>query len=218
MPSLQSAEVQQAGSTASGCELLEKKVGSKCLTSLLGIGTHRLRRLQGGGPDLRFGHREYKSKPGTWTIDSFLQTAYNNIAETLPDQFLLYNVLFCCFFNDGKCMVLGCAVILQLVGLWTLFRGLLYMFLTFNWVHIGLSEEVALASPKPQLTWMTTLLILSLKSVLTLTTLMSWENGCLHGLLATWPKFFLPSLWFESIFLLEQLLICTSTTKAANRC
>lgn len=112
------SQVQQAGSTACGCELLEKKVGLKCLTSLLGIGTHRLRRLQGGGPDLRYGRREYKSKPGTWTIDAFLQTAYNNIAETLPDQFLLYNAdISLGIFNDGKSPGFGCTVILQRVNL-----------------------------------------------------------------------------------------------------
>ena len=60
----------------------------KCLVALMGIGKSRLQRLEGGAPDLRFGRREYRSRAGTWTIDSFLQICYDNIAETLPDRFL----------------------------------------------------------------------------------------------------------------------------------
>lgn len=81
-------QVQQAGSIAAGCQLLDKKISPKCLASLLGIGSNRLRRAEGGAPDLRYGKREYKSKPSTFTIDSFLQICYHNIAETLPDKFL----------------------------------------------------------------------------------------------------------------------------------
>ena len=81
-------KVQQSGNTASGCQLLDKPVGPKCLAALLGLGVNRLKRIQSGGPDLRFGKREYRSKPGTWTVDAFLQVAYDNIAETLPDKSL----------------------------------------------------------------------------------------------------------------------------------
>ena len=48
----------------------------------MGIGKRRLQRLEGGAPDLRYGKREYRSRAGTWTIDSFLQICYDNIAET----------------------------------------------------------------------------------------------------------------------------------------
>ena len=84
------SQVQQSGNSSQGCQLLDKKVSPKCLTSLMGIGTHRFRRTQNGAPDLRFGRKGYKSKPGTSTGDSFLHTAYHNIAETLPDQSLYF--------------------------------------------------------------------------------------------------------------------------------
>ena len=69
------------------CILLEMEVGPKCLAALIGIGPARLRRSIAGAPDLRFGKREHRSQPGSWTVDSFLQLAYDSIAETLPDQF-----------------------------------------------------------------------------------------------------------------------------------
>lgn len=66
----------------------------------MGVGTNRIRRLQNGAPDLRYGTREYRSKAGTWTIDGFLQVAYDNIAETLPDRLprsntISFFVVFC---------------------------------------------------------------------------------------------------------------------------
>ena len=68
------------------CNLLDKDVGRKCLMRLLGIGQERLDRQASGAPDLRFGRKEHKSQPGTFTVDAFLQVAYDSIAETLPDQ------------------------------------------------------------------------------------------------------------------------------------
>ncbi|CAK9001621.1 unnamed protein product, partial [Durusdinium trenchii] len=41
-----------------------------------------------GAPDLRFGRREHRSRPQTYTMDAFLQIAYESIAETLPDRFV----------------------------------------------------------------------------------------------------------------------------------
>lgn len=68
------------------CSLLDKEVGFQCLASLLGVGRGRL--STSAAPDLRYGKREYKSKPGTWTVDGFFQVCYDSIAETLPDEFL----------------------------------------------------------------------------------------------------------------------------------
>lgn len=68
--------------------LLDKSVGAKCLAALLGIGHGRLGKGAAGAPDLRFGKREHESKPATWSVDGFLQVAYDAIAETLPDQLL----------------------------------------------------------------------------------------------------------------------------------
>ena len=65
--------------------LLDKVVGFKCLASLLGVGTGRLRRGVANAPDLRHGKREYMSKPATWSVDGFLRMAYDSVAETLPD-------------------------------------------------------------------------------------------------------------------------------------
>lgn len=79
--------MQQAGSTSAGSKLLDKPVGLGCLASLMGIGRNRLHKVDCGNPDLRFGKREYRSKALTWSVDSFLQIAYDRIAETLPDKF-----------------------------------------------------------------------------------------------------------------------------------
>ncbi|CAK9035320.1 unnamed protein product [Durusdinium trenchii] len=47
----------------------------------------RLRKVESGAPDLRYGKRaEPRSSALAWTVDSFLQIAYDRIAETLPDK------------------------------------------------------------------------------------------------------------------------------------
>ncbi|CAK9010863.1 unnamed protein product [Durusdinium trenchii] len=68
--------------------LLDQPIGRKCLLKVLAIGQERLERQAAGAPDLRFGRREHRSKPGTFTVDAFLQVCYDSIAETLPDQFI----------------------------------------------------------------------------------------------------------------------------------
>lgn len=45
-----------------------------------------MRRVENKALDLRFGKREYKSKPNTWNVDAFLQIMYENVAKTLPDE------------------------------------------------------------------------------------------------------------------------------------
>ena len=77
-----------SGSSTTSCTLLDQPVGFKCLASLLGVGGTRLGKKASGNPDLRFGKHAHQSKPGTWTVDGFLQVAYDAIAETLPDEFL----------------------------------------------------------------------------------------------------------------------------------
>ena len=79
--------MQQSGSTSAGTKLLDKDVSPSCLASLLGIGKARLRKVESGAPDLRYGKRaEPRSSALAWTVDSFLQIAYDRIAETLPDK------------------------------------------------------------------------------------------------------------------------------------
>ena len=51
-------------------------------------------RAEASAPDLRFGKREARTKPGTASVDSFLMIQYTNVAETLPDQPL---------GNEAKC-------------------------------------------------------------------------------------------------------------------
>ena len=83
------AKLQLSSAGDSGrtqCKLLEYDVGLKCLAALLGVGQARLRRSITCAPDLRFGKRQHHSRAGTWTVASFLQVAYDSIAETLPDQ------------------------------------------------------------------------------------------------------------------------------------
>ena len=77
-----------SGSGRTACTLLDKPVGFRCLASLLGVGGARLEKKAGGAPDLRFGRKKHCSKPGTWTVDGFLQVCYDAIAETLPDECL----------------------------------------------------------------------------------------------------------------------------------
>ena len=77
-----------SGSGRTACTLLDKSVGFKCLASLLGVGGSRLEKNAGGAPDLRYGKKKHCSKPGTWTVDGFLQVCYDAIAETLPDECL----------------------------------------------------------------------------------------------------------------------------------
>lgn len=72
----------------SAFRLLDQTVGAKCLARLLGVGSNRLRKSMSGAPDLRFGRREHRSRPQTYTVDAFLQIAYESIAETLPDRLL----------------------------------------------------------------------------------------------------------------------------------
>ena len=77
-----------SGNRSTSCTLLDQPVGFKCLASLLGVGGSRLGKKASGNPDLRYGQHAHQSKPGTWTVDGFLQVAYDAIAETLPDEFL----------------------------------------------------------------------------------------------------------------------------------
>lgn len=77
-----------SGTGGNSCTLLDRSVGFKCLASLMGVGGSRLEKKASGAPDLRYGRREHRSKPGTWTVDSFLQIQYDAVAETLPDEYL----------------------------------------------------------------------------------------------------------------------------------
>ena len=89
-----------SGTTVSW-SLLEKPVGAKCLSSLLGIGQARLRKSAGGTPDLRYGSKEHRSRPGTWTVDGFLQVSYDSIAETLPDRLLTFDLYRSFMFHQN---------------------------------------------------------------------------------------------------------------------
>ena len=89
-----------SGTTVSW-SLLEKPVGAKCLSSLLGIGQARLRKSAGGTPDLRYGSKEHRSRPGTWTVDGFLLVSYDSIAETLPDRLLTFDLYRSFMFHQN---------------------------------------------------------------------------------------------------------------------
>ena len=80
--------MSDSGSGRIECQLLDKQTGFKCMAALIGVGHMRVRKSTAGAPDLRHGKRAYESKPGTWTVDGFLQVAYDSIAETLPDRSL----------------------------------------------------------------------------------------------------------------------------------
>lgn len=86
------AKIQLSASAGRGdttkFTLLDQDLGKKCLAALLGVGDGRIRKNLAGAPDMRFGAREHRSAPGSWSVDSFLTIAYNSIAETLPDRLL----------------------------------------------------------------------------------------------------------------------------------
>ncbi|CAE6950458.1 unnamed protein product [Symbiodinium sp. CCMP2592] len=68
--------------------LLGQEVGRKCLSKLLGVGSHRLQKVESAIPDLRHGKRAYRSHLESYSVDAFLQNAYDAIAETLPHQYV----------------------------------------------------------------------------------------------------------------------------------
>ena len=88
------AKMQLAAGTAAGPSsqreylLLNQQVVRKCLMKLMGIGQHRLEKVESSGPDLRHGSRPYQSRLESYSVDAFLQNAYDSIAETLPHQSL----------------------------------------------------------------------------------------------------------------------------------
>lgn len=65
---------------------LEQEVGFRCLASLLGVGTNRLRRSGNTAPDLRLGKDKSGSQKESFSIDAFFATLYQSVAETLPDR------------------------------------------------------------------------------------------------------------------------------------
>ena len=84
--------MQLACGNTSTCQkeyiLLGEQVGRKCLSKLLGVGHHRLQKIESGAPDLRHCKRAYRSRLDSYSVDGFLQNAYDAIAETLPHQCL----------------------------------------------------------------------------------------------------------------------------------
>ena len=67
-------------------KFLGKNIGPKCLATLLGVGTARLRKTTASTPDLRHGKVKTGSRQETYSVDSFLTTMYDQVAETLPDR------------------------------------------------------------------------------------------------------------------------------------
>ena len=93
------SKMQQAVGGTSGssqsCLLLQQPVGVKCLAALLAVGKGRLRKMERKAPDMRYGKFDYQSRRDTWSVDGFLQVAYDTIAETLPVELLGYLCRLC---------------------------------------------------------------------------------------------------------------------------
>ena len=70
----------------SNVTFLSQPIGVKCLASLLGVGSNRLRRGMTMTPDLRVGKAKSGSLKPTFTVDAFLATLHQTVAETLPDR------------------------------------------------------------------------------------------------------------------------------------
>lgn len=71
-------------------KFLDQPIGLACLAKLLGVGTARLRRGMAHRPDLRFGKQKSGSRSITFSVDAFLATLYDSVAETLPDRWGMY--------------------------------------------------------------------------------------------------------------------------------
>ena len=67
---------------------LNQPVGLACLAKILGVGKNRLRKSGNMIPDMRFGKCKEGSSSESFSIDAFLTTLYNSVAETLPDRWV----------------------------------------------------------------------------------------------------------------------------------
>jgi hypothetical protein len=73
------------GPVTSYC-FLGQTIGPRCLASILGIGSNRLKRGISVAPDLRIGKPKSGSRSMSYSVDSFLSTMWQSVAETLPDR------------------------------------------------------------------------------------------------------------------------------------
>lgn len=67
--------------------LLGRPIGRRCLTALLGIGCHRLRKALRGTPDLRHsfhGQRVPRERPKEAHVDAFFAQLYITTSESFP--------------------------------------------------------------------------------------------------------------------------------------
>lgn len=65
---------------------LGQSIGLACMAKLLGVGTNRLRRSANCVPDMRMGSVKAGSHRDSFSIDAFLTTVHESVAETLPDR------------------------------------------------------------------------------------------------------------------------------------
>ena len=83
--------------TVASFKFMGEDVGAKCVASILGIGSSRLRKGAAMVPDLRCGKDKSMSQRDTWSIDAFLTVLYEGIAETLPDRRAVQPTRMCFF-------------------------------------------------------------------------------------------------------------------------
>lgn len=67
--------------------LLGKSIRKDCFLHLLGMGSHRLCRINKCLPDLRFGRKNGVTPPKSGSIDAFMSYQYNSVAEPLPTKY-----------------------------------------------------------------------------------------------------------------------------------
>jgi len=65
---------------------LNQPMGLACFAKILGIGKNRVRKSGNMVPDMRFGKCKQGSSSSSFSVDAFLTTLYNSVAETLPDR------------------------------------------------------------------------------------------------------------------------------------
>ena len=68
--------------------VIELPHAGRCLVSILGIGTSRLKRAEHSVPDLRYGQQDRPTSKESDSCRAFFQSMYIKVAESLPDRFV----------------------------------------------------------------------------------------------------------------------------------
>ena len=105
IPTKMHQAVDGRGPTSS-FKFLERTINQKCLAALLGVGSSRLKKGASAVPDLRCGKAKSESRQNTYSVDAFLTTLYDQLAETLPDRLLWPGNVLLVYLNQWSDVIL----------------------------------------------------------------------------------------------------------------